>query len=147
MKLGNGKALSAEDSDDEGKFEDNGDDCFEDGGGARRRRGSFFFLELSLESLSLLHGCYGGSTQRYKAIYSFGDSLADAGNLLYDTENLTAAHNSSSLHLPYGETYFQNPTGRFSDGRLIVDFICKNKTMSPSHSSDLLICFFAYSYS
>ncbi|MED6199291.1 hypothetical protein PIB30_074586, partial [Stylosanthes scabra] len=49
------KALPAEDPDVEGKSKDNGDDCFEDGGGARRRRGSFFFLELSLESLSLLH--------------------------------------------------------------------------------------------
>ncbi|XP_020974958.1 GDSL esterase/lipase At1g28580 [Arachis ipaensis] len=68
-------------------------------------------------------GSYGQS-HRYKAIYSFGDSLADTGNLYYDTEKLSASH-ASCLHLPYGETYFHRPTGRCSDGRLIVDFLAQ----------------------
>ncbi|MED6225941.1 hypothetical protein PIB30_098456, partial [Stylosanthes scabra] len=42
----NGKALPAEGSDDEGKSEDNGDDCSEDGGGARRRRGQIHGREM-----------------------------------------------------------------------------------------------------
>nr|GLL38806.1 acetylajmalan esterase-like [Ipomoea trifida] len=56
----------------------------------------------------------------FKRIYQFGDSLSDTGNLLrlpggrmfYPANNL-----------PYGETYFGKATGRYSDGRLIVDFI------------------------
>ncbi|MED6122292.1 hypothetical protein PIB30_038492 [Stylosanthes scabra] len=86
----------------------------------------------SLTVLLLVHvisicitGSYGGSSQRYKAIYSFGDSLADTGNLFYDTTEKLSATHASSLHLPYGETYFHHPTGRCSDGRLIVDFIAQ----------------------
>ncbi|KAL1370905.1 hypothetical protein HN51_001111 [Arachis hypogaea] len=68
-------------------------------------------------------GSYGQS-HRYKAIYSFGDSLADTGNLYYETEKLSASR-TSCLQLPYGETYFHRPTGRCSDGRLIVDFLAQ----------------------
>ncbi|OAY67916.1 GDSL esterase/lipase, partial [Ananas comosus] len=51
----------------------------------------------------------------------FGDSLADTGNLL-----LSGALPFPSIgHLPYGITFFRHPTGRCSDGRLIVDFIAE----------------------
>jgi hypothetical protein len=56
----------------------------------------------------------------YSAIYSFGDSLADTGNLLAST---AAGSKPQYGNLPYGQTYFRKPTGRFSDGRLIVDYI------------------------
>ncbi|VAH62115.1 unnamed protein product [Triticum turgidum subsp. durum] len=51
---------------------------------------------------------------------SFGDSLADTGNFpfLYGNDSREPA-----LRTPYGETFFRRATGRFSDGRLIVDFI------------------------
>eukprot|EP00253_Pinus_taeda_P001946 PITA_01946 len=58
----------------------------------------------------------------YSAIYSFGDSLADTGNLLAST---TAGSKPPFGNLPYGKTYFHKPTGRFSDGRLIVDYIAQ----------------------
>ncbi|VAH77919.1 unnamed protein product [Triticum turgidum subsp. durum] len=50
----------------------------------------------------------------------FGDSLADTGNFpfLYGNDSREPA-----LRTPYGETFFRRATGRFSDGRLIVDFI------------------------
>ncbi|CAH9110907.1 unnamed protein product [Cuscuta europaea] len=53
-------------------------------------------------------------------IYQFGDSISDTGNLLRlsGTRMFYPAY-----RLPYGETYFGKATGRFSDGRLIVDFI------------------------
>eukprot|EP00253_Pinus_taeda_P000985 PITA_00985 len=59
----------------------------------------------------------------YSAIYSFGDSLADTGNLL--TAATDAGVRLSVANLPYGETYFGNATGRYSDGRLIVDYIAQ----------------------
>lgn len=58
----------------------------------------------------------------YTSIISFGDSLADTGNL----KQLTTRSNSRPPHFmfpPYGETYFHKATGRCSNGRLIIDFI------------------------
>ena len=55
----------------------------------------------------------------YRSVFSFGDSLADTGNSLFTGP----FRNSFVERLPYGQTYFGHPTGRFSDGRLIVDFI------------------------
>ncbi|XP_052183032.1 GDSL esterase/lipase 5-like [Diospyros lotus] len=53
--------------------------------------------------------------------FIFGDSYFDAGNNNYiNTSTLDQAN-----FLPYGETFFHFPTGRFSDGRLISDFIAE----------------------
>ncbi|GKD12638.1 GDSL esterase/lipase-like protein [Tanacetum coccineum] len=60
----------------------------------------------------------------YTSIISFGDSLADTGNL----KQLSTKSDGDSLHFlfpPYGETFFHKPTGRFSNGRLIIDFIAE----------------------
>ncbi|KAG8053039.1 hypothetical protein GUJ93_ZPchr0001g29294 [Zizania palustris] len=55
-------------------------------------------------------------------IISFGDSLADTGNLpLWQDPVLPAA--VSFMSPPYGETFFGHPTGRASDGRLVIDFV------------------------
>lgn len=58
------------------------------------------------------------ATGCYSALFAFGNSLTDTGNLAYFDGDVVPAN-----HLPYGETYFRHPTGRFSDGRLVVDFI------------------------
>jgi len=54
----------------------------------------------------------------YEAIFNFGDSISDTGN---------AAAAFSDKHMPdnspYGSTYFKHPSGRLSNGRLIIDFI------------------------
>ncbi|CAL4988787.1 unnamed protein product [Urochloa decumbens] len=55
----------------------------------------------------------------YKRLFSLGDSITDTGNLA------SVAPNISALAFPYGETFFHRPTGRFCDGRLIVDFIAE----------------------
>jgi hypothetical protein len=60
----------------------------------------------------------GASSSCYKRLFSLGDSITDAGNLA-----TSVAPNTSILAFPYGETFFRRPTGRFCDGRLIVDFI------------------------
>lgn len=61
-----------------------------------------------------------GAAQRYNAIWSFGDSISDTGNLCVGggcPSWLTTGQP------PYGETFFGRPTGRCSDGRVIVDFL------------------------
>ncbi|KAG4948527.1 hypothetical protein JHK82_041708 [Glycine max] len=55
----------------------------------------------------------------YTSIFSFGDSLADTGNLYFSPYPPT----NHCLFPPYGETFFHHVTGRCSDGRLIIDFI------------------------
>lgn len=61
----------------------------------------------------------GGREKRYARVFSFGDSLTDTGNSLH----LAATGGGAGSQPPYGETFFRRPTGRASDGRLIVDFI------------------------
>ncbi|KAK7302909.1 hypothetical protein RJT34_13806 [Clitoria ternatea] len=55
----------------------------------------------------------------YNSIFSFGDSLADTGNLYLISPS------DHCLSPPYGQTFFHHPSGRCSDGRLIVDFIAE----------------------
>ncbi|KAL3522443.1 hypothetical protein ACH5RR_015277 [Cinchona calisaya] len=58
------------------------------------------------------------------SIISFGDSLSDTGNLLrLSSSNYPPDH---FFLPPYGESFFHHPTGRCSDGRLIIDFIAEN---------------------
>ncbi|OMO65343.1 Lipase, GDSL [Corchorus olitorius] len=58
----------------------------------------------------------------YKSIISFGDSISDTGNSLI----LSPPNNKPpSAFPPYGETYFGRQTGRFCDGRLIIDFFAQ----------------------
>ncbi|KAG0483417.1 hypothetical protein HPP92_011501 [Vanilla planifolia] len=54
-------------------------------------------------------------TFNYPAIFNFGDSNSDTGDLV--------AGLGEKLDPPNGQTYFKRPTGRFCDGRLIVDFL------------------------
>ncbi|XP_043703081.1 GDSL esterase/lipase At1g28570-like [Telopea speciosissima] len=70
--------------------------------------------------LVLTNGC-GTLGCNYTSIISFGDSIADTGNSLYSKSG-----GGAELNLPYGETYFHRPTGRFSNGRLIIDFIAES---------------------
>lgn len=51
----------------------------------------------------------------YPAVFNFGDSNSDTGNLV--------AGMVERLDPPHGQTYFQKPSGRFCDGRLIIDFL------------------------
>ncbi|CAO2836774.1 unnamed protein product [Amaranthus hypochondriacus] len=51
----------------------------------------------------------------YPAVFNFGDSNSDTGDRV--------ASALEEIDDPYGETYFKKPSGRFCDGRLIVDFL------------------------
>ncbi|KAK2632162.1 hypothetical protein EUGRSUZ_L01923 [Eucalyptus grandis] len=75
-----------------------------------------FFLLCCLSSKSVL-----SSPGRYEAIFNFGNSLSDTGNFL-----LSGALAFPGIkNLPYGETFFHHPTGRCSNGRLMIDFIAE----------------------
>ncbi|KAI9096321.1 hypothetical protein K1719_026040 [Acacia pycnantha] len=58
----------------------------------------------------------------YTTIFGFGDSITDTGNLCFGSPSPP----SRSCLAPYGETYFGHPTGRYSNGRLIIDFIAES---------------------
>jgi hypothetical protein len=50
-------------------------------------------------------------------LFNFGDSNSDTGGV--------AAAGGINIMPPKGRTYFGHPTGRLSDGRVIIDFICE----------------------
>ena len=60
-------------------------------------------------------------SQSYNAIYSFGDSIADTGNLCTGSGGCPSWLTTGQP--PYGNTHFGHPTGRCTDGRVIVDFL------------------------
>ncbi|KAL0372682.1 UNVERIFIED_CONTAM: GDSL esterase/lipase 6 [Sesamum calycinum] len=66
--------------------------------------------------LSVLACVMAGSSA--PAIFIFGDSIFDAGNNHYNP-NCTAQADFP----PYGSDYFHRPTGRFTNGRTVPDFI------------------------
>ncbi|TMW97837.1 hypothetical protein EJD97_004911 [Solanum chilense] len=51
-------------------------------------------------------------------IFNFGDSNSDTGGLV--------AGLGYPINLPNGRTFFRRSTGRLSDGRLILDFLCQS---------------------
>ncbi|KAL6994335.1 hypothetical protein U1Q18_012441 [Sarracenia purpurea var. burkii] len=58
----------------------------------------------------------GGAKCGFQAVYNFGDSNSDTGGK-------SAA--LVPLPPPYGESFFGKPSGRASDGRLIIDFFAE----------------------
>lgn len=59
----------------------------------------------------------------FKRIYAFGDSFTDTGNTRSVTGPAGFGHVSN---LPYGSTFFHRPTNRYSDGRLVIDFVAES---------------------
>ncbi|XP_022979832.1 acetylajmalan esterase-like [Cucurbita maxima] len=60
--------------------------------------------------------CFGLKGCKFDAIFQFGDSLADTGNLIRENPATPFSH------LPYGKTFFKKATGRCSNGLLMVDY-------------------------
>lgn len=65
------------------------------------------------------------SSSCFKSIVAFGDSLTDTGNLLHLYQPEPPYFFTAP---PYGETFFGRPSGRCSDGRLVIDFIGTSTT-------------------
>ncbi|XP_020588523.1 GDSL esterase/lipase 5-like [Phalaenopsis equestris] len=72
-------------------------------------------LSISIKSLA------NSPEKKTSAFFIFGDSTVDVGNNNYiDTLVMSKANMP-----PYGQNFFNKPTGRFSNGRLVVDFIAE----------------------
>ncbi|GJN20499.1 hypothetical protein PR202_gb07884 [Eleusine coracana subsp. coracana] len=82
----------------------------------------FFFLLAAEAASAPVTGSKHG-IERYSRIFGFGNSLTDTGNS--DIYPLTAG--GVSTRPPYGQTYFGHPSGRASDGRIIIDFLGNRK--------------------
>ncbi|PUZ50066.1 hypothetical protein GQ55_6G029800 [Panicum hallii var. hallii] len=66
---------------------------------------------------------------KYNAMFSFGDSVAETGNICVvssSSGNSTELEVLTCTHPPYGTTYFGRPSCRWSDGRVVVDFIAQS---------------------
>ncbi|XP_047971681.1 GDSL esterase/lipase At1g28590-like [Salvia hispanica] len=72
--------------------------------------------------LILISASNQASSACFKSIISFGDSLADTGNAIQLAPSNTPPPSAAP---PYGVTFFHRPTGRWSDGRLVIDFIAE----------------------
>ncbi|PHT33070.1 hypothetical protein CQW23_29407 [Capsicum baccatum] len=81
---------------------------------------SFFLL---LITLSFYSSCDALTKCCITSLFQLGDSIADAGNVIRipGASLLARAYGP-----PYGETFFNKPTGRFSDGRIIADYIASS---------------------
>jgi hypothetical protein len=76
--------------------------------------------------LALQVAAAAGGDCQFPAIFNFGDSNSDTGGL-------SAAFGASPP--PNGRTFFGMPSGRYCDGRLVIDFIgtC-TRSPAPKHS-------------
>ncbi|KAK7369176.1 hypothetical protein VNO80_11211 [Phaseolus coccineus] len=64
-----------------------------------------------------MQDCIAGPNLEVPGFFIFGDSLADCGN------NNNLSTDAKVNHLPYGIDFPHGPTGRFTNGRTIVDII------------------------
>ncbi|XP_074310221.1 acetylajmalan esterase-like [Silene latifolia] len=90
----------------------------------QRRTISTLVLSFIYVFVLVQHLCNAGKSGKLyiDGIYQLGDSLSDTGNLMLDSPKGTA---SICSRLPYGSSLSRHPTGRCSNGLLIIDFIAK----------------------
>ncbi|EEF51862.1 Esterase precursor, putative [Ricinus communis] len=68
------------------------------------------------------------NSRPFKKIYAFGDSFTDTGN----TRSVSGPTPSGYGHVsnpPYGSTFFHHPSNRYSDGRLMIDFVAETLSL------------------
>ncbi|KAL6226850.1 hypothetical protein ACLB2K_000810 [Fragaria x ananassa] len=90
------------------------------------------FSHLTMICVMMMSSCHGAfatdpaldtsTTTSTAALFVFGDSTVDPGNNNY----ITTIPEHQANYKPYGQNgFFDHPTGRFSDGRVIVDYIAE----------------------
>ncbi|KAI4998835.1 hypothetical protein ZWY2020_054177 [Hordeum vulgare] len=91
--------------------------------------GALLLCLATLVVVATAAGCHAGGERRGRGsrrhrhreqLWVFGDSYADTGNLGNLGRELTHA-----WYDPYGNTFPRRPAGRFSDGRVLTDFVAK----------------------
>ncbi|KAI3939728.1 hypothetical protein MKW92_034256 [Papaver armeniacum] len=81
----------------------------------------FFFFFIFFISSSTTFASTTVTGRRFSKIYAFGDSYTDTGNTKSGPDGPAGFNHVSSP--PYGMTFFRKPTNRYSDGRLVIDFV------------------------
>ncbi|KAD4889056.1 hypothetical protein R6Q59_034054 [Mikania micrantha] len=85
-------------------------------------------LVTTITTLLILLTTVSGSPNRrpFNKIYAFGDSYTDTGN----TESASGPNAFTYVsNPPYGSTFFHHPTNRYSDGRLVIDFVTESLSL------------------
>ncbi|KAK6236623.1 GDSL lipase/esterase - like 10 [Theobroma cacao] len=81
-----------------------------------------FFKVSVILLLSTTSRCFGTPLEKGSALFIFGDSTVDPGNNNY----INTIPENRAHYKPYGQNgFFAEPTGRFSDGRVIVDYVAE----------------------
>ncbi|KAF6144670.1 hypothetical protein GIB67_006162 [Kingdonia uniflora] len=78
---------------------------------------SFFILSASTATNTTVTQ---EKTCPFESIYQFGDSISDVGNLI---RKGPSGAKSYAARLPYREAFLHGPTGRCSNGLLMIDYI------------------------
>lgn len=89
------------------------------------------FIFITLTTIFILTSASSAATEThpprpFKKIYAFGDSFTDTGNTKSATGPSSFGHVSNP---PYGTTFFHHPTNRYSDGRLVIDFVAETLSL------------------
>ncbi|KAL3683335.1 hypothetical protein R1sor_001357 [Riccia sorocarpa] len=66
----------------------------------------------------------------FPALFNFGDSTSDSGGI-----HATFPRQTPAEFPPYGDTFPGRPTAKYSDGRLLVDFLCEALGLPFPHSA------------
>ncbi|XP_071698769.1 GDSL esterase/lipase At1g09390-like [Rutidosis leptorrhynchoides] len=78
---------------------------------------TFIFIVIIIY-FTLPHSTRSLSCSSRPLIFNFGDSNSDTGGLVGGL--------GYTIDPPYGRTFFRKSSGRLSDGRLIIDFLCQS---------------------
>ncbi|XP_065853328.1 GDSL esterase/lipase LIP-4 [Euphorbia lathyris] len=81
----------------------------------------FFLLSVTVFQL-LLTPAAASQCKNRPVIFNFGDSNSDTGGLV--------AGLGFPVNFPNGRSFFRRSTGRLSDGRLVIDFLCQSLNAS-----------------
>lgn len=80
----------------------------------------YWVTSIAIISSVFCAGAWGQPSEKTSAFFIFGDSTVDPGNNNY----INTIPDNRADHKPYGQNgFFDHPTGRFCEGRIIVDFI------------------------
>ncbi|TVU35966.1 hypothetical protein EJB05_17873 [Eragrostis curvula] len=85
-------------------------------------RGALLVLGVVVLAAAAAAAAEGGGSVCFDRVFSFGDSLTDTGNFLL---SVPEDFPDPARYLPYGQTFFGRPSGRYSDGRNLLDFFAE----------------------